>query len=280
MPPRTLTWSIVIAWTAMSSWLFYRDLWPQLQHDDPPPFKIDFSDEVLVKRPPVRWTVLRNGKATYVMKSEMSYDADLDLFEMSSELNPKPGLPADTPLFERISMKSVYVVTRDGELRKFSINTTVPFFGEVKMDGEYRGDQLISRVAVPGFGFKKDLDPVKVVAKGNALNPLQPMDRLSHLQPGREWNMTLSEPLIDALSGVRELKDISMFKDNSVKQLRAKVLADEYSLKFGAREESCYVIEYTGDDAHGKTWVRASDGLVLKQEFTLRDDDWVLLRDP
>jgi hypothetical protein len=275
MPPRILTWSIVVAWAAMTSWLFYRDLWPRLRPGDPPPFKIEFADEVLVKRPPVRWTVSRNGKATYVMKSEMTYDAQLDQFEMSSELNPKPGLAENAPLFERISMKSVYLVTREGELRKFSIAMNVPVFGDVKMDGEYRNDQLVSRVEVPAFGFKKNLDPVKVVAKGNALNPLQPMDRLSHLQPGREWNMTLSEPLIDALSGV-----VPGLKDNSVKQLHAHVLADEHTLSFGSREETCYVIEYTGEGADGKTWVRTSDGLVLKQEFTLRDDDWVLLRDP
>jgi len=275
MPPRILTWSILIAWAAMTSWLFYRDLWPRLRPGDPPPFKIDFADEVLVKRPPVRWTVSRNGKATYVMKSEMTYDAELDQFEMSSELNPKQGLAENAPLFERISMKSVYIVTRDGELRKFSIAMNVPVFGDVKMDGEYRDDQLISRVEVPAFGFRKNLDPVKVVAKGNALNPLQPMDRLSNLQPGRQWNMTLSEPLIDALSGV-----VPGLKDNSVKELHAHVLTDEHTLSFGSREETCYVIEYTGEGADGKTWVRTSDGLVLKQEFTLRDDDWVLLRDP
>jgi hypothetical protein len=275
MPPRILTWSIVIAWTAMTSWLCYRDLWPRLRPGDPPPFKIDFADEVLVKRPPVRWTVSRNGKATYVMKSELSYDAELDLFEMSSELNPKPGLPADAPLFERISMKSVYTVTRDGELRRFSITLTLPLVGEVKMDGEYRGDELVSRVEVASIGVKKNLDPVNVVAKGNALNPLQPMDRLPHLQSGQEWDMTLSEPLIDALSGV-----VPGLKDHSVKQLHAQVLAEEYSLPFGSRDESCHVIEYSGEEAHGKTWVRASDGLVLKQEFTMRDDDWVLFRDP
>ncbi len=278
MPPRILTWSIVIAWTAMTSWLFYHDLWPRLRPGDPPPFKIDFADEVLVKRPPVRWTVSRNGKATYVMKSEMTYDAELDQFEISSELSPRPSLPENAPLLERITMKSVYIVTRDGDLRKFSITTNVPIFGEVimvKLNGEYRDDQLFSWVEIPASGIKKHWDPVKVVAKGNALNPLQPMDRLPHVQPGREWNMTLSEPLIDALSGV-----VPGLKDNSVKQLHAQVLADEFTLPFGSREETCYVIEYTAEDANGKTWVRTTDGLVLKQEFTLRDDDWVLLREP
>jgi hypothetical protein len=275
MPPRILTWFIVIAWMAMTCWLAYRDLWPRLRSGDRPPFKIDFADEVLVKRPPVRWTVSRSGKATYVMKSEMTYDGETDQFEMTSELNPKPGLPADAPLLERISMKSVYTVTRDGELRRFSITLTVPFLGEVKMDGEYHGDELASRVEVASIGFKKKLDPVNVAAKGNALNPLQPMDRLPHLQPGQEWDMTLSEPLIDALSGV-----VPGLKDNSVKQLHANVLAGEFSLPFGSRDESCLVIDYSGEDTHGKTWVRVSDGLVLKQEFTLRDDDWVLLRDP
>jgi hypothetical protein len=250
-------------------------LWPLLRPGEPPPFKIDFADEVLVKRPPVHWTVSHNGKAIYVMKSEMSYDADLDQFEMSSELTPKPGLPADAPLFERLSMKSVYIVTRDGELRKFSITAKVPVFGEVKMDGAYRDEELVSTVTVPAMGYKKDLKPVRVVAKGNALNPLQPMDRLPRVRPGQRWRMTLSEPLIDALSG-----DVPGLKDNSVKYLDATVLADEHLLPFGQSEEACLVIEYRGEDAHGNTWVRSGDGLVLRQEFTMRDDEWVLERVP
>jgi hypothetical protein len=275
MPPRFLTVLIVIAWTAVTSWLFYRDVWPRLRPGDPPPFKIDFADEVLVKRPPVHWTVSRNGKATYVMKSEMSYDAESDQFEMTSELSPKPGLPEDAPLFERISMKSVYFVTRDGELHKFSVTTKAPVFGEVRLEGVYREEELLTKVSVPSMGFKKDLDPVRAAAKGNALNPLQPMDRLPQVRPGQHWRMTLSEPLIDALSGI-----VPGLKDNSIKYLDAEVLGEEQSLRFGLHEESCLVIEYRGEDARGKTWVRASDGLVLRQEFTMHDDEWVLERDP
>src|SRR5712692_8899111 len=102
MPPRLLTIAIVAAWLGMSSWLFYQDVWPRLRSGEPPPFKIDFSDEVLAKRPPARWTVFKNGKEAYVAKTEMSFDATLDQFEMSSELTPKPGLPANRPLTEQM----------------------------------------------------------------------------------------------------------------------------------------------------------------------------------
>ena len=40
------------------------------------------------------------------------------------------------------------------------------------------------------------------------------------------------------------------------------------------------IIEYNGDDVHGRTWVRISDGFVLKQEMTLHGDEWEIRRIP
>src|SRR5438093_4580587 len=61
MPPRLVTAVLILAWLATSSWLFYQDLWPRIRPGEPPAFRIDFSDEVLAKRPPVHWTVYKNG---------------------------------------------------------------------------------------------------------------------------------------------------------------------------------------------------------------------------
>jgi hypothetical protein len=273
MPPRLLTAAIVIAWLAMSSWLFYRDVWPRLRSGEPPPFRIDFSDEVLGKRV-VHWTVFKNGKETYVLKTELSHQADQELFEMSSELKPPPGPAKDGPLAERLTMTSVYSITRDGELRKSSITVQLPVGGEFRMTGEVRDGKFYSRVT--GLGMVRDLDPVEVRTTGSAQNPLQPQDRYTKLSPGQNWQVPMSSPLLDALAGL-----IPGLQDNSVQFLKAEVLPEAQYLSFANQDERCMIIEYTGgDDTSGRTWVRVSDGFVLKQEMTLHDDKWEIRRDP
>lgn len=257
----------------MSSWLFYQDLWPGLRPGEPPPFRIDFSDEVLARRPPVHWTVFKNGKEAYVLKTELSYDADHDLFEMSSELKPTPGLSKNSPLSDRLTMTSVYVVTREGELRKSSVTLQHPLFGEGRMAGEVRDGRFYSWVS--GLGMREDLKPVPVDSKGSAQNPLQPQDRFAKLSPGQRWRVPLSSPLLDALSGL-----LPGINESGVQFLDAEVLPEEQYLPFGSVEERCMIIEYKGEDTRGRTWVRVSDGFVLKQEMTLHDDEWDIRRVP
>jgi hypothetical protein len=286
MPPRLLTLAIIVAWLGMSSWLFYQDVWPRLRSGEPPPFRIEFSDEVQTPRPPARWTVSKNGKQAYIAKTEMKYDAALDQFEMTSELSPKPGLPGNRPLTEQLAMTSIYVISREGELRKFTVKMKLPIlFGtEAEMNCEVRDGKLYSRVSAPLLGPATDLEPVPFVAKGSALNPMQPWDRLPNLRPGQRWRLPLYNPVVIALSGNEALTKLSPgLKDSGISFLDAEVSQDAQSLAYGDREEACRVIEYksiTGDDTHGRTWVRISDGLVLKQEMTLRDDDWEMRRDP
>jgi hypothetical protein len=275
MPPRLLSLAVVVAWVGMSSWLLYRDLWPLIRPGEAPPFTIDFADEVLAKRPPIHWTVSKNGKAIYVEKTEITYDPQLNQFEMTSELKPRPGLGADVPLAERLTMRSLYVVSHEGDLRKTSVTISLPALGEATVEGDVRDDRFYSHVSVPLFGMKKDLEPVEVTGRGTALNPLQPWDRLPNLRPGQRWRLPLSEPLMDALSGL-----IPGIAENSLRMLDAEVLAKEENLSFAGKDEPCLIIEYTGEDAHGRTWVRASDGTVLRQEFSKGLDDWVMQREP
>jgi hypothetical protein len=284
MPPRLITLAIIVAWLGTSFWLFYQDVWPRLRAGEPPPFKIDFSDEVLTQRPPVRWTVFKNGKQAYIGKTEMKYDTVLDQFEMSSELTPKAGLPGNRPLTEQMSMTSVYVISREGDLRKFSVKMSLPILvgmAQAEMQCEVRDGKLYSRVSAPLLDRPMELEPVAFVAKGSALNPMQPWDRLPNLRAGQRWRLPMYNPLVTALSGNDALaKMLPGLKDSGISFLDAEVLREAQPLTFGDREELCMVIEYTGDDAHGRTWVRASDGLVLKQEMTLHDDDWEMRRDP
>jgi hypothetical protein len=273
MPPRLFTLAIVIAWIGMTSWLFYRDVWPRIRPGEPPPLASELDIEVTSNRAPVHWTVFKNGKESYVLKTETAYDKENDLVKVSSELKPKPGTPKDAALMERMTLSCEYVITREGELRKSSITLELPPFVQARMDGDVRDGLFYSRVSA--LDLSKELKPVPVETKGSAQNPLQPQDRFSRLSPGQRWRVPLSSPLLDALAGL-----IPGIKENSVQFLDAEVLRERQSFPFGPREEDCMIIEYNGDDVHGRTWVRVSDGFVLKQEMTLHGDEWEIRRIP
>jgi hypothetical protein len=59
-------------------------------------------------------------------------------------------------------------------------------------------------------------------------------------------------------------------------QVRNKPHAQQISRRAGT---PCWVISYTSDDVHGRTWVRASDSVVLRQEMTRHGETMIFDRD-
>ena len=60
--------------------------------------------------------------------------------------------------------------------------------------------------------------------------------------------------------------------------LQAQVLPQFGTLMWAGQEENCYVIQYSGESVKARTWVRASDSTVLRQEARVNDDELVLER--
>src|SRR5207302_1863942 len=99
---------------------------------------------------------------------------------------------------------------------------------------------------------------------GSVLNPLQPLNRLPGLRRGQRWEVPLVHPLADVAH--KYLKDvIGTAPAPQLRVLQAEVLPETQWLEWGVNHTQvpCLVIEYHSDDMTGKTWVRASDGVVL-----------------
>lgn len=278
MPPRHLILIILAFWLATTGWLFYRDLWPRLLPDAPPPFTIELADEVSEQK--IRWKLFENGedRSSYAF-SWVHYRPEDDTFDVSSEFK----------LFARGQVKgegdpdqvveSTYRVTRDGQLRQVQAQVSVKSLGvQARITAQVDGPRLRPHLQLvgPSIQVDQDLTPVAVSRRGSVLNPLQPLNRIQGLRPGQRWRVPLIDPLDEALSAFTGRPAAPGFLD-------AEVLAEPEALTWGSfhheRTDACLVIVYRGEDHQARTWVRASDGLVVRQEATHHGATLALHRD-
>jgi hypothetical protein len=61
--------------------------------------------------------------------------------------------------------------------------------------------------------------------------------------------------------------------------LQARVLTELQPMDWNGESHLCLIIEYRGEEHTARTWVRQSDGLVLRQEATAHGETLVLQRE-
>jgi hypothetical protein len=101
---------------------------------------------------------------------------------------------------------------------------------------------------------------------------LQPWNRLHNIRPGQAWRVQLFDPLTESASAsIQSVMPVNLPK---VEYLDAVVQEIPEDRPWGNPPQmiSCLVVEYRGENLHAKTWVRQSDGLVIRQE-AIRDED-------
>ena len=285
MPPRHIILTILAFWVATTGWLFYRDLWPRFLPDEPPPFTIELADEVSEQK--IYWKLLENGedKGGYAF-SWVHYRPDDDTFDVSSEFklfSKGKGTGADRQTDPDQIIESTYRVTREGELRRIYAHVhtevwilTTKVKVEAQITGQVDGALLRPHLHVSSTigAIDQDLKPVPVSHRGTVLNSLQPLNRIQGLRPGQRWTVPLIDPLEDVMSAFRG-------GSAAVRFLDAEVLPQPELLTWGSRKrtDACLVIAYRGEDRQARTWVRARDGLVLRQEATHHGATLALYRD-
>jgi hypothetical protein len=289
MPSRWVCVAIVAFWLGTNGWLLWKDVWPNLQPGQPPPFTIDLVEEVQFDKPPqTPWTVTVAGheKETYRASTWVEREPGGDLYVLNLHVVPSFLAPQDVKgLSGRLvqSMDSQCRVTPAGHLRGLEAEVTV--IGEVKASfrGEVRGDSFFGHYGVT-FGGQDvgkskwlallgkfiprtgDLDPVPVAHDGAVFLPFHPAPRYHGLRAGQSWRV----PSLDLLPVAGRA---------SVRFLDAHVLPAPRTLPWKGKESSCLVIEYADDDTQVQTWVEQDSGLVLRQDAVVGTEHWVLQRD-
>jgi hypothetical protein len=283
MPSRRSAAFIIMFWFIVTGYILYRDVWPLLFATGPPPIAVDLADEA-AQNIPIRWTVHWNEKVVGKLTTQMRYVEEDDTFRFTNTYHQvrveMAGVTVVVP-----ELKSVIRVTRAGDLREQSAegrlelewngvkvaDVTTKLAGNVadgqlaaKFDGSY------SIAGLAPQSLSKVLAPVPV-PRGQPLNPLQPVNRIANVRPGRRWVVHESNPLKDAVEAVA--RQIGLPPQEEVKvPLVGEVLGEPRNLDRQGNPVPCWVIEYRRDEPEVRTWVRVSDGKVLRQEAFKKGD--------
>jgi hypothetical protein len=294
MPPRLVVALIGAFWLASVGYLAYHEWWPWLRADSPPPFTVELADEAAPQS--AQWSVLRGGQKIGAVTTRMSVRKD-DTFELTSHVKNLDLSVSALGFAARVKVQrlvTVQHVTREGKLLdvesrlEMSIGALGQTFDlQARVEGDVRDGALHARCELesPLCKMKQELEPVPLPS-GGVLNPMQPVARLK-VRPGQRWKITNVDPLGDAINAsFRQLLGqlqgaTARFRANvsPPRVLLAEVLSEPQTMTFKGQPVSCLVIEYRSADVTGSTWVRESDGKVLKQEVTGFGETVTLLRE-
>jgi len=293
--PSTRAIALIIAfWFATAGYVAYRDLWPVLFASGPPPVAIDLADEA-AQSVPVRWSIHMSGqKKPGRLTTQMKYHESDDSFTFTNHYADlryeTGGVVVVVP-----ELINVIRIARGGDLREQSVDGRLEVylgdlkFGEAtaRVAGMVTDGQLVSRVdATYTFAglarqeLQRTLDPVPVPT-GQPLNPLQPVNRLTGIRPGRRWVVHESDPLREAIAVlINEQAGQFGLKLPEEKRdpLIGEVLSDPRTLDWHNHQVACWVIEYRRDEPVARTWVHVSDGKVLKQEAFQKGETLTIVR--
>jgi hypothetical protein len=279
MPPRLVVAGIVAFWLAASGFAFYRDVWPRLFASGPPPVSIELADEARQNGLPTVWGIYRNGQRIGKLTTQMKYLDAEDAFQFTYHYTDLKLEQSDVTLAASEAVSEIRM-SRAGELKGQTMHAKVSVLlrgaevakGTIDIRGTVTDGTLTGRAELKSnwADVAGDLDSVPVPRGGQPLNPLQPVNRLAHVRGGQKWVVSEANPLQDAVRNLltKRLAEYGLrLPDERPKDsLVAKVSDSPQVLTWQKEQVPCWVIEYRRAEVVARTWVRVTDGKVLRQE--------------
>lgn len=286
MPSRLGLALIVAFWLAVMGYVGHRDLWPRFFAEAAPTTRIDLSDEA-TQSVPARWSIYRGAQKIGTLRTLMAYAPGDNTFVFTSTYR---DLRFDVSSLKCVvpELESVVTVSRDGEFRGQSMKGKLQakvMVGPIALFDADATANVTSRVEngmlvgeckleSPLGNLDQPLQPVPVRG-GQVLNPLQPVNRLNGIRPGRRWLVYEVNPLADAMTALAQglirkhaQTSLANFLPSAGDKppLVATVAGDPVTLDRPTGGVECWLIEYRGEKATARTWVAVADGRVLRQE--------------
>lgn len=300
MPSRISVALILALWLAAAGWFVRREFWVWWVSDGPPPAQFTLADEASKDGKQVNWSLRRGEELIGWLRTTTQYVPEDDSFTLTSELTTKRIITGENGLeqikewvpvrlglfnvdFKIDSLKTGMRVGRDGHMRAFDSQGRMSFrlrgavvSFKANFKGAVQGGLLDADAEFDIVGFQKVEGSFQglPVRTGTVFNPLQPVDRLEGIEPGRRWRQPVFDPLAEAFRAVLP-KLLGRFAAGKMplpkaeqRVYRAEVAGGAVPLYEGGEPKYHRIDYYDRDKRVARTWVEAETGKVVRQEAT------------
>jgi hypothetical protein len=276
MPSRPVTAAILLLWVLSTGWMLQREVLSRMGTHEPPPLHFDLADDVSDRL--ITWKIYRgeeligNARSTIKRKEDRTFELGCE-HQYYRKFGP-------TRLADIKKVASIYRVTMEGDLVEMSMSIKAQFTGNMMAEQAARGTvkdgKLHMELDKEGFlvkfgaGALIQLKPVDVPPGTTVLNTMHPLHRITGLWEGRRWKVPVFNPI---------KFDFALLAKEPPEPI-AEVASD--TITWRGEEVDCWRIDYTDtkkDERIGHTWVRCTDGLVLRQEASLENNKLTLERE-
>jgi hypothetical protein len=263
---------------------------------------IDLGDEITSqfsgpnRRSDALWEIQRNDEGIGYAESRLRYVKENDSFEMETRIK-KLNLKGFVRV-EITEMISAYQVNRHGELLGLRLSGRMTLHllglvlsGSMDLTGEVKDGKLYRAgvLDLPGLGKIQPKFDVIEAPRGSFLNPMHPVPKV-RVRPGHRWRMPILDPLSDALEPILQaiVEQVRPEQPIDLKKLLparpsfldAEVLSELVTTDYYKYKEkvTCYVIEFRSEGRIARTYVRETDGAVMRQEVFSQGEKIALVR--
>lgn len=256
----------------MTGWLVKDEVLPRFGFNE-----IDYAGvlqgrSITIKPVVTRWNVELNGRriGNAVTKVEKNADGSFQIvnelkLQMAVFERTRPMAATDEQQVPPIFVRSDFYIDPLGQLEQLHVELTINIAEpppQINVRGVVEGEDLVLKTSGLSEGLAATLPDIRIPNQHQSFfaDSLVPLDRIPHLRVGQKWTTRSVNPFA-ALSGPLSL----IFRGDSIEITQNEVVGTD-SLESGGRPWECYLIEHRRGDNISETWVRVSDGQVLRRE--------------